>query len=98
MNIDYKFAVSKRRINIFQASVKVRNGEVVLNGGGDFVDDDIVPLKFKPNTDDDDNEEDGMELDSDPTGVQILFFLNGPLPASFCLCSSFSHDNFNTTN
>ena len=73
MTIDYKFAVSKRRINIFQASVKVRNGEVVLNGGGDFVDDDIVPLKFKPNTDDDD-EEDGMELDSDPTGVQILFF------------------------
>ena len=30
---------------IFQATVQVRNGEVILSG--DFVDEDIVPLKFQ---------------------------------------------------
>ena len=30
--------------------------------------------------------------------ISILFYKNGPIPASFCLFSLFSHYNFNKTN
>ena len=48
-----------------QATVRVRNGEVLLNG--DFVDDDIVPTKFKPVNDD---AEIVAKLDSTETAIE----------------------------
>ena len=62
---------------LLQATVQVRNGEILLNG--DVVDDDIVPLKFKPVLDDAEAvvelEKEMMEPKTDTAGKNLNILL-----------------------
>ena len=62
---------------LLQATVQVRNGEILLNG--DVVDDDIVPLKFKPVLDDAETvvelEKEMMEPKTDTAGKNLNILL-----------------------